>query len=368
MDLLTLLNLSSPTALLQKTGNAGMQEGGNAIFHSAHGKKAHLLAKAMTFLIGVQILLSIFCPQEARAQESRDFGVSDLEQRLKEIDKELISIDEEFGLLKDKLSTVTSEMNELKEQGTKPRGFLSRIAGIFRTRRLGKLYTESQVLSDRIVYLQKKREPLVSEFVALADQLIDKSRLRITVLVETEAVLSNDVTVLDEAMKQVSALWQLAERTAATRNKYAPSAFGPERKIAFPALLSNDPEELRLGAAILKDHATAARSDAVQLERQIENLQLEKSQLERIMELRKERQRSDEESGAVGVGTASIPWSFGDAATKRKIEEIEEKIDKYSTQMRKLEADAERFESQGKTLEQQASQIDAEFRGRSEND
>ena len=333
----------------------------------------------LVFLIGIQILSSILCLQEARTQEVIDHEISDLEQRLKGIETELASIDEELRSLNEKFNTVTNEKNkltqELIEEKAKSKGFLNRITGIFgyrsyrKRKKQERLMTELQSLADKIREHQKRREPLVNEFVALADELIDKSSSRITYLMEVvrEANLDDDVATRDKAWEQLSALWQLAERTRETRSKYAPIPLPSEQMITFPQVLSNDPEDLRLGAAILKDLADAARDDAAELERKIEGLERRKRMLERVMEVAKEKQRRDEEREAADIEATILPWGT-DMAAERKINEIKEEIAKLSDKKQKYEDNAESFENQSIRLEQRASQIDAELKGKSEDD
>jgi uncharacterized coiled-coil DUF342 family protein len=338
----------------------------NLIRHPSFVTRHSSLVTALLFLIGMEILSAILCPQEARTEEKNEFP--GLGQRLNAIETKLMSIDEELGALTRQFDTVTNEMNKLKKAG-KSKSFLSGITGIFRRRKLAKLYTKSQDLADRISDLQKKREPLVSEFVALADELRDKSTLRMIALMEVvrEADLKDDITTRDETMKQISSLWQLAERTENARGKYAPETVGPERTITYPALLSDNPEELRLVAAILKDHAAAARDEATQLGWEIEKLKSSRDLRKRVMQLTEQMRRSDEERGAVGVGITHIPWA-SDAAVKREIEDIEEKMDELSAKKQEKQNKAEGFENQSKELERRASQIDAELKGKPEDD
>lgn len=328
----------------------------------------------LVFLIGIQILLSIFCLQEAQTQQVADPEISDLEGQLRGIETTLVSIDTSLRSLNERLNIVTNEKNELTQEliEEKPKGFLDRIRSVFdyrKRRKQERLMTESQDLADRISELQKEREPLVNIFVALADELIRKCSLRITALMEVvrQADQDNDVTARDEAMRRVSSLWQLAEGTTALRDRYAPGTVGPERTIDYSALLSNNPEELRLVAAILKDYAAEASAKATQLEREIEKLQSRSSLLKRIVELSEEMQRRDEERGAAGIGTANIPWS-DDVATKREIEDINERIDELSDKKQGYQDNAESFERQSKELGERASQIDAELKRKSEDD
>jgi hypothetical protein len=314
--------------------------------------------------------------QEARAQEITDYEISVLEKQLNGIEARLVSLDEELQSLDEEFNKVTNEINKIKQElrleEAKPKGLLSRITGIFSYRKRGKLeklLTDSQELADKISIRQRSRESLINEFVGLADELIDKSSLRTKVLMDVvrDADLRDDIEARDEAWKQVSVLWQLAERTTTTRNKYAPRTF-PERVIALPSLLSDDPEELRLGAAIWKDEAVGARDDAAKLESEIEDLQQRKLLLEKGMEVASEMQRRDEERGAVGVGaTTSIPW-VSDVAAEREIAEIENMIAELSAKRQEYKDKAERFESQSEILEQRASEIDAQLKGKTEDD
>ena len=333
-----------------------------------------LLGKGIVFLIGMQILLSTFYLQEAQTQDVTAHEISDLEQQLRVIEEEIVSINAERESLIERFNTVTNEIDklkqELREEKAKPKGFLSKITSIFSRKRgrLEDLLTEAQDLADTISDRQKKLVPLVNQFVELADKLIDKSTARMITLMDVvrEADLSNEITVRNEAWKQVSSLWQLAERTTAARNKYAPNTFGPERTITFPSLLSSDPEELRVGAAILKGWAAEERNKANLLERQIEKLQSRKSLLERMMELSKEIQRSDEERGSEDV-TPNIPWG-SDVAIKTEISDIEEQIRELSAKKQEYRDNAERFDGQSKDLEQMASQIDVEIKGKPNDD
>jgi hypothetical protein len=349
--------------------------------HPAHSGRTHIPAKCIIFLAVIQVLLSTFCPQAARTQEVTNDEISRLSQQLKGVEAKLVSIDKELQSLNEEFNAVTNEINrlkqEIKEEEAKPKGLLRKITGIFGYRKRGRLenrLTESKNLSDKINDRRRKREPLVDECIALTDDLIDKTNLRMTVLTDIvrKANLNDEITVRDEAWKQVSTLWELAEKTREMRSKYAPSLFVSEQKIALPPLLSEDPEELRLWAAILKDEEAKARLKAAELERQIEDLQRKRLVLERMVELSKEIQRRDEERGANSVepGTANIPW-----ASEREIDEIKERIHELSEKKQEYEANAERFESQSSVLEQRASQIDAKTeraaphsRGKSEND
>jgi hypothetical protein len=352
-----------------------MREGKSRISHTARCGSASLIGKSILFLIGAQILSFIFCLQGAHAQDVTEYEISELKQQLEQMGRELESIDEDLDALNDRYNTRTAEKNrltrELMEEEAKPKGIIDRIKGIFsRTRaRQSKLMTESRELADEISDLiNKRREPLVKEFVALADELIDKASALMATLMDAvrEADLRNDLTARNKAWQRVSELWELANTTTATRNKYAQDILSPEVTRTFPSLLSKDPDELRLGAAILKDWAVEAREEAVRLEVEIKKSQRKQRLLEEMVKVSEDMQRSDEERGATGVGTAQIPW--GSDVAKREIEDIKAEISGLLTLKQQHEADAERFESQSKALEQQASQLDAELKGKSEDE
>ncbi|MBM3211957.1 hypothetical protein FJZ33_07050 [Candidatus Poribacteria bacterium] len=315
-------------------------------------RRQRVSVKVLIFLISIYILSSITFPQEAQTQETE---IINLENQLIEIERQIVSNDRELRLLNEKLNSVTNEINRLKEEELQSKGFLSSIRGVFRRGRLGKLYTESQTLADDINALNKKREPLVNQTITLSNRLIDRSSRRMNELMTTvrRANQNNDFATRDEAWRQLSYLWQLIEKATDTRRRYAPQAPGP---IAVPSLLSNDPEELRLGAAIWKDEASTMRSYVARINEQISNLRRKKAVLEQAVEVSKEIQRRDEERGAVGVGSTNITWG-NDAASKKKIKEIEAEINKLLAEKKEFESKAERYESQSKILEQRANQI-----------
>ena len=87
--------------------------------------------------------------------------------------------------------------------------------------------------------------------------------------------------------------------------------------------------------------------------------------MKRMIEMSERIQRSDEERNATGAVTSQTPWGSND---KSEINDIEEEIGKLMELKQQQDADAERFESQSKTLEQRASQMDAELKGKSDDD
>ena len=374
-----MFNLILKTPHLQNTGNTAVQWKWRATSEPARGgeKAARpampLLAKALIFLVGLlvglQILFPAFCLQEAAAQKAAEYEISRLEQQLKRSGAELASLDAKLKSLGQRAETVKSEVDKLKEE---PRSFLGRITGIFRRRNLEKLYTESQELDYKIRNLRKKREPLVAKFLEQADELIDESSSRTAPLMEEvrKAILGNDDAGRNRAWEQLSALWELTERTKAARETYSPITPNPETTRTFPQLLSNDPEELRLGAAILKELAAAVRDEIALLSKQREELKARESMLEDIVELVEEMRRMDEEREPVGIvpGTTIIPQSFSDMATNRELDDIEGKLDQLSPRIQQFTDDVELFESQSKSLERRAFQIEADLRGKLEHD
>ena len=352
-----------------------MREGKSGISHTARCGNASLIGKSIFFLIGVQILSIAFCSQNARAQDVTEDEISELRQRLEQMGRELELIDKDLNTLNNRYNAVTAEKNrltqELMEEEAKPKGIFDRIKGVFSRKRgkQAKLMTESRELADRISNLiDKGRDPLVKQFVALADELIDKASALMATLMDVvrEADLRNDLTARNEAWQRVSELWELANTTTAARNKYAQDIPSPEVTRTFPSLLSNDPDELRLGAAILKDWAVEAREEAARLEVEIKKFQRKQRLLEEMVKVSADMQRSDEERGATGVGTAQIPW--GSDVAKREIEDIKAEITGLLALKLQHEADAERFEGQSKALEQRALQLDAELKGKSEDE
>jgi len=325
------------------------------------------LARIVVILISAHILLCAFFTQAAPTQEITDPEISNLKQQFDVTQQNLISIDARLVSLNEELTTTTNEISVLKEELRKSGGILGRFRNVFRNRRLGKLSTRSQDMWNEISSLENEREALIKQFILLADDLIDKSSIYVSVLMVAarEADLKNDIEIRDRALKQVSALWQQTEKTTTARNKYARVILDPKRTAELPPLVSSDPRELRLVALILKNAASESLGEAAKLEKEIKDLEQKKLILERMLDLSKDIKRSSEErgSGDIGFGTPDIPWG-----SERDIEEIEQAITELSDRKKDFEADAERYKAQSTALEWQASQIEAELKGKSGDD
>lgn len=330
-----------------------------------NSRKPSLSAKTIGILVAIQIAFSILCIQGGWAQETADPGIPDLRNQLNRMEEELKLIDKELARLSSDVKTLKREIEKLKEE---PRGFFSRIRGIFsrRQRKLESSHSKLLELSDRVGVLQNRRKSLVEDLVALANQLIDKSDSRMTVLMEVvrETGLNGDLAAKDAAQGEISDLWQLAEITRETRNRYALPPSGTEPTITFPPLRSDDPEDIRLGIAILRDAAAQAQAEVIELGGQIEELESRK----RLLEFAVRINQNDEERGSVGVedGNAPIPWGLSDAGINREIDKIGNQIKELSDKIQKKQADAKLFEEQ--IERQQASQRDATPEGRPEDD
>jgi archaellum component FlaC len=328
------------------------------IAYGEYSPKLKFFLQILIFLVNICILSFVVYLQEAQTQEPE---IISLENRLRGIETQIVSTDTQLRQINERLNSVTNEINRLKEEESSSKGFFSSITGIFRRGKLGKLYTESQTLADDIKDLNKKRDPLVNQLITLSDKLIDRTNTRMGELMASvrKSNQNSDFITRDEAWKQLSYLWQLAEKVTEIKNKYVPRTPGSERQITSPSLLSHDPEELRLGAAIWRDEAITARAYAARINEQISTLRKKKSVLEQAMEVSKEMQRRDEERGAIGVGTGTTNITWGsDVANKKKIREIDEEINRLQAQKKEFESKAERFEGQSKILERRADQID----------
>jgi archaellum component FlaC len=359
-----MFNFFSLATFPQRIKGIREHEGKNTGLRPTSGEAANSLTKAVAFLTVIQIMFFIFCSHEVRTQ-GIDSEIADLEIQLKRLEVGLSRIDEDLNRLNKEVKIVKSEVERLKKE---PNGFFSRIRDVI-SRRKGKLenrYSDLQELSNRIGSLQNRRELLIDELVMLAEELIDKCDSRMTDLMEVirEASLNGDSAARNAAEKQVSSLWELAERMRETRNRYAPPPSGSEQMIIFPPLRSNDPEDVRLGIAILEDAAEEAWAEAAKLARQIE----ERQRKQRLLEFRLEIRRGDEERGPIDTedGNAPIPWGFSDAAIMREIDEIAKEIEQLSDEMQERKAAAERFEKQ--IEEQQTPQTNAESEGTPEDD
>lgn len=366
-------SFSSPPALLNQPENTWRQEGRSASFRCDCGQKPALkhtlsaLARILILLISTQILSLIFCAQEAPSQAVTDREVTNLEQQFDVIQKRLISIDNRLVSLNKELNTATNEITRLKEEVKRSGGVFGRFRNIFRNRTLGKLSTRSQDLWNEIRNLEKEREFRVKQFILLADELIDKFSPRISVLMEVArgADLRNNIEIRDKALKQVSSLWRQTEKVTVSRNKYARDILDPKRTVELSPLLSSDPRELRLVAEILKNAASEVMGEVDKLEREIRDLERKKRILERMVELSRDIKRRSEERGTEDIDfeISDIPWG-----SERDIDGIAQEIRQLSDRKGTFEADAERYKTQSETLEQRASQIEAELKGKSEDD
>ena len=332
------------------------------VSNTAFDRRVCLSAKSVTFLIIVQILFLISFPQEAQTQETIAREISDLATRLGSVEEKLISIDNELASLKRERNIANSRLSALKAEEARPKGFWGSLPGMgtLRRRKIGRLFTRIQELADEMGGLQERRKPLIRQFVVLADQLIEQSSSRITIL--GEAFLGRDYATQEEAEKQLSelsALWGLVEKTRASKDKYTPGTIEPEDEWSFPTLLSDDPAELRLMAATLKDAAAEERDKVIRLDEQIQALELEVAQLEYLLRLSEEMRRRDEEREASGVGLSQPSWD--EMETEREIESKRE-------QMAVLKARRQESEEKARRFQQQAEQIDVELKGRLEDD
>ena len=316
--------------------------------------------KALILLVIFLIAFSIFPPQEARAQEITAYEISRLATLLKTIEERLIYIDNEFASLKNELGLVT---NELSQEEAKPKSFWRKlpVMGWLSARKRGKLFARSQELADEMSRLREERKPRIEEFTTVANKLIQKSSLRITVL--AEAFLRDDSTTREEAAKQISELselWALVERTRKARDKYAPETPVPGDEESLPILLSEDPEDLKQWAAIWRDEAKRERDKAAKLGEKIKDLELQKDQREWFLEKSEDMRRITEERDITGVGIGDTPWN-NDIATEREIESIKEEI-------AKLKISKQEHEEKAKQHQQLAEEIEAKLRGISEDD
>ncbi|MFC1716058.1 hypothetical protein ACFL6S_20475 [Candidatus Poribacteria bacterium] len=324
--------------------------------------KVRLSTKAMVFLIMAHILFLIFFPQKAQTQETTASEISNPAAQMEGVEGQLVSIDSKFASMKRELDSVNNRLSALRAEEERPKGFLKRVMGVFTSKRKkrGTLFSRSQELAGEMSKLQEQRKPLVGELIILADKIIEKSNLRITLL--GEIFLSTDYATREEERKQLSelsTLWGIAERARKAREKYAPDTIGPEDEWSFPTLFSDDPVELRLLAATLKDAAAEERRKADQLDKRIQRLELEVAELEYFLRVSEEMQRREEEREASGVGLSHIPWD--EMTTEREIEDKKGQIDELKTRKQESEERAERYQ-------RQAEEIDVALRGKLEDD
>ena len=329
--------------------------------NTALDRKVCLSAQAVIFLVTLQALLFIFPSYEAQSQGVAAQEISRLATQLNGVERQLISIDRKLTLLERELSAVTRNLGVLKEEEKRPRSFLRRVLGMGRRRRnIGRLFTRSRELNDEMIILQAKRKPLIKELIALADVIIEKSSSRITIL--AEAFLSISDTVSEEAEKQLSelsALWGIAERARKARDKYAPDTIKPENEWSLPTLLTEDPAELRLLAATLRDVAASERNNIAILAERIRVLEQKVTQLEYLLKVSRDWQRREEEREASGIGFSQPSWD--EMETEREIESKKE-------QLAELEIRKQKSEEKARRSQEQAEQIDEELKGKLEDD
>jgi predicted nucleic acid-binding Zn-ribbon protein len=324
--------------------------------------------KTATFLISALIFITIFFSQEAQTQkislsqnrEILDSEISDLSRQLNIIETRIIPIDSELQSLQEKHERVTSEVTLLKDQLRNPKGVIDRITGIlgFSERKLRNLMAESQSMSDSITELQKMREPLIKDFITIADRLIKKSEARIIALMD---ILLKNEPGADKTSGQISATLQLTRKVAELRDKYASESFEQVQITPFSISLGNDPEKLRLGAKISKNTAIEYRTTAEKKKRELSDLQVRQRGNERMIEKLREIQRSNEEkeSGGIESGTTGITLGSNESEIRKTIITLKKNIDRLSNEIHELDDEARKLENQSKIMEQRASQIES---------
>lgn len=324
--------------------------------------------KTITFLISTLFFIAIFFSQEAHTQkislpqnrEILDSEISDLSRQLNNIETRIIPIDSELQSLQENHERVTSEVTLLKDQLRNPKGVIDRITGIFgfSERRLRNLLAESQSMSDRITELKKMREPLIKDFITIADRLIKKSEARIIVLMD---ILLKNEPGADKASEQISATLQLTRKVAELRNKYALESFEQLQIAPFSMSLGNDSEKLRLGAKLSENMALEYRAEAEKKKRELGDLQTRQRSNERMIEKLGEIQRSNEEkeSGGIESGTAGITLSSNESEIRKTIITLKKNIERLLNEIHELEDEARKLENQSKIMEQRASQIES---------
>ncbi len=328
--------------------------------------------RLLALLVSIFLLTCIICVKESRSQsltispppsrDNLDYEILELSRQLDNVVSKLNPIETELGALKENNERITSEITSLKQQLRNSRGFWDRITGIFSERKLKKLLAESQYISERITELQKSREPLVREFVIIADKLMGRAEARIIALMD---IIIKGESEADKASQQISTTLQLTRKVKILADKYTSDSLS---KVKSAPLLSltNDPEKLRLGARFSKNMAIQYRAEAEKKKRETKDLQASQRNNEMIIEKWREIQRSNEERESSGVEsvTANIPSGFNESEFRRTIEEIKRKIDRLSSEVRELEEEARNMDNQSKMLEQRASQIEATPKGK----
>jgi chromosome segregation ATPase len=324
--------------------------------------------KTVTFLISTIFFITIFFSQEAQTQkislpqnkEILDSEILELYRQLIVIETRIIPIDSEFQSLQENHERVTSEVTLLKDQLRNPKGVIDRITGIlgFSERKLRNLMAESQSMSDRITELKKMREPLIKDFVTIADRLIKKSEARIIALMD---ILLKNEPGADKTSEQISATLQLTRKVAELRDKYASESFEQVQITPFSMSLGNDPEKLRLGAKISKNTAIEYRTATEKKKQELSDLQARQRGNKRMIEKLREIQRSNEEkeSGGIESGTAGITLSSNEYEIGKTIITLKKNIERLLNEIRELDDEARKLENQSKIMEQRASQIES---------
>lgn len=329
-----------------------MQEGHNiALFTDRQ------IRIVLFFFLILLIIVYLYKPVNVNSQEVSDYEISALEQQIKDIEAKIIPIDNELNTLVPEYDKITSEISKLKLELRESKNIFSKFVNILKLkeRRLGSLLAQAQEIDNKIMQLQKRREPLIKEYIRIADKLIDKIGQRIVVLMDI--MLKSDTSVNSN---QVSYLWQLADKITAAKNKYSPAESALKETKLFLPPIGNDPEKLRQGARIAKNIALETRIKSQTKRRRIKELEARRLSFEQIIERWKEIQRMNEEneSRSVESGTANIPTGFNEYDIKRKIDKINEEINRILNEIRELDNNALNLENQSKILEQRASQLE----------
>lgn len=319
------------------------------------------LAIAITAII-VLLLLFVSPLQNALTQEFVERDIPVLTSQFEDAKKKLISIDDKIASLERQVRNVSVQIALVKEKKAKPKGIWGRITGIFSSpeKELGKLYANSMELDREIRDTKMERKLLVNEFIILANELIEKSSIRIEVLMETLRIAAshNDAPTWEAATKQWSGLLDLAERTRESRDKYVPNRV--EQSVEPPTLVSEDPRDFQLWIAALKDAAELEQAEIARLDDRIRDSERRERQLRKRLEVSRERRRRTAEREATGIGLSLPPWG-GDAATEREIEDVVKEINELKLSKQEHEEQAERYR-------QQAQEIEAQLKEKSQND
>ncbi|HGJ67333.1 TPA: hypothetical protein ENS27_18380 [bacterium] len=335
-------------------------------------ERSYSFSKILVFLISISTFICLINIEQTQSQTSKispalgrenlDYEILELNRQLNNLESRIIPIDTELQSLKENHEKITTEITLLKEYLRGPKSLWDKVTGIFNERKLKKLLAESQYISEKIIELQRLRDPLIKEFIALADRLIGRAEVRVIALMD---IINKNESSADKASEQISTILELTQRVSALRDKYISDSYGQIK--TTPLLLqTDDPEKLKLGAKILKNLAIQYRSLAEKKKREIRNMQISQKNNEMMLEKYREIQRSNEEreSGGLESGASSIAFVFNEAEIKRKIEEIKKNIGRLSIEIRDLEEKARNMDNQSKSLEQRASQIEATPKGK----